>query len=105
MRYFKLETFVPPEYVEKVKSALAEAGAGRYGDYDRCFWSVPGTGEFRPLAGSHPFRGREGEVCRTPEIKLETLVAEPALPAVKAALKASHPYETPVCYVTVLAEF
>jgi len=104
MKFFKLETFVPPGSAEAVKSALAEAGAGRYGDYDRCFWSTAGTGEFRPLPGSRPFCGREGEVCRVPEVKLETLVAEPDLPAVRAALKAAHPYETPACYIVELKE-
>ena len=37
MTYFKLETYVPEEFVTAVKDALARAGAGKLGDYDHCF--------------------------------------------------------------------
>ena len=98
-KFYKLETYVPPEYAEAVKAALAAAGAGRWGAYDRCFWSTAGTGEFRPLAGANPFLGRVGEVVSTPEIKLETLCPAECVGAVVAALKASHPYEVPAFYL------
>ena len=99
-KFYKLETYVPPEYAEAVKTALADAGAGRWGAYDHCFWSTPGTGEFRPLAGAKPFLGRVGEVESTPEIKLETICPTDRVEAAVAALKASHPYEVPAFYLT-----
>ena len=99
-KFYKLETYVPPEYAEVVKTALAAAGAGRWGAYDRCFWSTAGTGEFRPLAGANPFLGRVGEVEPTSEIKLETLCPAACVDAAVAALKASHPYEVPAFYLT-----
>ena len=99
-KFYKLETYVPPEYAEVVKSALAAAGAGRWGNYDRCFWSTAGTGEFRPLDGARPFLGSVGAVESVPEIKLETLCPAESVDAVIAALKSSHPYEVPAFYLT-----
>jgi len=99
-RFYKLETYVPPEYAEAVKEALAAAGAGRWGAYERCFWSTAGSGEFRPLAGAHPFLGAVGAVERVAEIKLETLCPAERVDAAVAALKESHPYEVPAFYLT-----
>ena len=43
--------FVPVDDAERLVDALAAAGAGRLGDYDRCAWTTQGTGTFRPLDG------------------------------------------------------
>ncbi len=93
--YLKLEIYVPESHLETVRQAVCAAGAGRFGYYDSCVWTTPGEGQFRPLAGANPHLGRIGEVARAVEYKLETICAREALPAVLAALRASHPYETP----------
>jgi hypothetical protein len=61
---YKLCFFVPESHLETVKEAIFEAGAGRIGDYDRCCWQVLGDGQFRPLPGSQPFSGKQGELER-----------------------------------------
>ena len=99
MRNYKLETYVPDFAAEALKAALAAAGAGRYGNYSGCFWTVAGQGEFCPQPGSSPAVGEIGVTARVPEIKLETLVAECHLGDVQAALRRNHPYETPACYI------
>ena len=43
-----------------VRAALAEAGAGRIGDYDHASFSTPGQGRFRPLEGANPTIGAVG---------------------------------------------
>src|SRR3954471_9083349 len=53
----KLVVYVPRAPAEAVLDALAEAGAGRLGDYDRCAWQTEGEGTFRPLPGAHPTLG------------------------------------------------
>ena len=99
-QYFKLETYVPEEFAEQVKTALAEAGAGKLGDYDHCFWQSAGTGEFRPLDSAHPFIGTPGGgVERVREIKLETICASADRKRVIAALKKAHPYECCAYYL------
>jgi hypothetical protein len=92
---YKLAFFVPPSHVEQVKDAVFAAGAGRIGNYDCCAWQVLGQGQFRPLDGATPFIGQAGEVERVAEWKVELVVADALIQAVVAALKLSHPYETP----------
>lgn len=87
--------YVPETDAESVKNAVFAAGGGRLGNYDRCCWETPGTGQFRPLAGSDPAIGEIGEDTRVPELKVEMICAEEALPTVIEALLTAHPYETP----------
>lgn len=102
---YKLAFFVPPSHVEQVKSALFAAGAGRIGAYDSCSWQVLGQGQFRPLDGSQPFIGQTGEIEQVQEWKVELVIADELIQQVVAALKSSHPYETPAYEVWKLADF
>lgn len=100
MTYYKLETYVPEEFADAVKNALAAAGAGKFGDYDHCFWQTVGTGEFRPLDTAHPFIGSAGGgLERVREVKLETICPADRRGEVVAALKAAHPYECCAYYL------
>ena len=76
-----------------VKTAMFEAGAGRVGNYDCCAWQTRGEGQFRPLDGSTPFLGNQGQIETVIEHKLEMVCEEQFLEAVIAALKRAHPYE------------
>ena len=102
---YKLAFFVPDSHVEVVKDAVFAAGGGRIGDYDRCAWQVPGSGQFRPLDGSQPFIGEAGQVERVEEWKVELVVGDELIRGVVAALKSSHPYETPAYEVWRLEDF
>ncbi|WP_062270468.1 hypothetical protein [Endozoicomonas arenosclerae] len=92
---YKLCFFVPHSHLDTVKSAVFAAGAGRYENYDSCCWQTAGQGQFRPLDGSDPFLGRQGEVEKVDEYKVEMICADEYLDAALAALKAAHPYEEP----------
>jgi hypothetical protein len=92
---YKITFYVPESHLEAVKNALFDAGAGRVGSYDRCAWQVKGLGQFRPLAGSHPFVGTEHVVERVEEYKVELVCDEQHLHAAISALKQAHPYEQP----------
>ncbi|MEQ7917893.1 YqfO family protein [Xanthomonas sp. WHRI 1810A] len=102
---YKLAFFVPPSHVEQVKSAVFAAGAGRIGAYDCCAWQVLGHGQFRPLDGSQPFIGQAGKIEQLEEWKVEMVVADDLIHQAVAALKHSHPYETPAYEVWKLADF
>lgn len=102
---YKLAFFVPPSHVEVVKAEVFAAGGGRIGDYDHCAWQVLGQGQFRPLDGSQPFLGEAGVVEQVEEWRVELVVADDLIAQVVAALKRSHPYETPAYEVWKLAEF
>ncbi|MGH8420705.1 MAG: NGG1p interacting factor NIF3 [Pseudomonas sp.] len=102
---YKLAFFVPPSHVEQVKNALFAAGAGRIGAYDSCSWQVLGQGQFRPLDGSQPFIGHTGQIESVEEWKVELVVSDGLIQQAVAALKHSHPYETPAYEVWKLADF
>jgi hypothetical protein len=89
----KLVTFVPADHADAVRAALADAGAGRIGDYSGCAFTTPGTGHFRPGDDSNPFTGTPGEPESAEEIRLEVEVARWDVGRVVKALKAAHPYE------------
>nr|WP_314877627.1 YqfO family protein [uncultured Pseudomonas sp.] len=100
----KLAFFVPASHVEVVKAAVFAAGGGRIGGYEHCAWQTLGQGQFRPMAGSQPFLGQAGEVEQVEEWKVELVVADELIRQVVAALKHSHPYETPAYEVWPLAD-
>lgn len=92
---FKLCFFVPASHLEPVKSALFTAGAGCFGNYDRCCWQTLGIGQFRPLPGSAPYTGQTGELTQVEEFKVEMVCSPAAIRPALAALIASHPYQQP----------
>lgn len=91
---YKLATFVPRDAFDAVRSRLAEAGAGRIGDYDACAFASAGTGFFRPGDATNPHIGTTGgELESVEEVKLEVEVARWDLDRVLDALQSAHPYE------------
>jgi len=91
---YKLAVFVPEDAFHTVRRALADAGAGRIGDYEACAFAVEGTGFFKPGAGTDPHIGQAGgDVESTEERKLEVEVARWNLKRVMATLTEAHPYE------------
>ena len=105
LKVYKLAFFVPPSHVEAVKAEVFAEGGGRIGDYDHCAWQVLGHGQFRPLDGSQPFLGQTGVVEQVEEWRVELVVADELIVQVVAALKRSHPYETPAYEVWKLEQF
>ncbi len=89
----KLVVFVPETHVQNASEALFEAGAGHIGNYDRCSFKTSGTGTFRPLEGSDPFQGKQGETEQSPEVRLEVLVSKHRRGTILKALFSAHPYE------------
>jgi len=89
----KLVTFVPPHHTEAVLDALAEAGAGTIGEYERCSFRVGGTGTFRPREGTAPHSGEVGSDNAEEEDRLEMKVPRESVGRVVRALLTAHPYE------------
>ena len=101
---YKLCFFVPESHVESVKEAVFATGAGKIGDYDACCWQVLGQGQFRPLAGSQPFLGQQGELERVMEYRVELVCDGAVIKEAVAALRAAHPYEEPAFDVQQLVD-
>jgi dinuclear metal center YbgI/SA1388 family protein len=89
----KFVVYVPLAYVDAVRDAICQAGAGQIGNYAECTFGVQGIGTFRPGAGADPFIGQQGALERVEEVRLETVVPRPQVGAVINAMRTSHPYE------------
>lgn len=89
----KIVTYVPPSHADRVASAMAEAGAGVIGGYDRCSFRGEGHGTFRGGRDSHPAIGRKGVEERVQEIRLEMAAPRRAVENVVRAMIGAHPYE------------
>jgi dinuclear metal center YbgI/SA1388 family protein len=103
-RLDKLTTYVPLADADRVREALAHAGAGVIGDYDSASFSTPGEGRFRPLQGANPTIGQVGALEVVDEVRIECVLARAARPRVVAAMLAAHPYEEPAYDVVELAD-
>jgi dinuclear metal center YbgI/SA1388 family protein len=100
----KLVVFAPPADAEAVRTAIADAGAGRIGDYDSCSWAVTGEGRFRPLEGARPVVGRVGDLERLEEVRIEAVLPRSRRAAVVRAMLAAHSYEEVAFDVIELAD-
>jgi len=89
----KITVFTPPEYVEKVISAMASAGAGVIGNYEFCSFGTEGMGTFKPGIKSKPFIGKANRLEHMKEIRIEMTVPSWKVNDVLSAMKAAHPYE------------
>lgn len=100
----KLTTYVPVASADAVRTALAEAGAGRIGDYEAASFSSPGQGRFRPLAGAAPVIGTVGSPEVVEEERVEAVLPRSRRAALVRALLAVHPYEEPAWDVVEIAD-
>lgn len=89
----KIVTFVPESHVDRVRNAMAEAGAGVIGNYDHCSFGMQGTGSFRGNVHARPAIGAKEQLEFVAEVRLEMIAERWKVPRVLAALKAAHPYE------------
>lgn len=92
---YKIVVFVPKRYVEEVKLALFDAGAGQFRNYDWCAWQTAGTGQFRPNNTSQPFIGVAGRVEHVEEYRIEMICRNEYVRDAITALREVHPYEEP----------
>ena len=99
----KITVFVPEPDANRVRGAMASAGAGSLGSYDSCSFTTPGEGRFRPLPGADPVIGQVGDLEVVPEVRIEAVVDRGLRAEVVVAMLAAHPYETPAYDVVELA--
>lgn len=92
-KFYKIAVFVPEEAVELVRNAMAEAGAGRIGQYTHCSFRSQGTGSFVPLPAAYPYIGSTGKLEEVNEYKLEMVVAGGWLDIVLDEMIDKHPYD------------
>ena len=95
MKKYKIVVYVPEDSADKLREAIGNAGARVIGNYTHCMFTIKGTGQFKPGAGSNPTIGEVGKLERVAEERIETVCSEEKLKDVLKAIKDVHPYEEP----------
>lgn len=92
---FKVVVFVPGEMVNIVSFAMAEAGAGKIGNYKVCSFRIPGKGTFIGGSRSNPSVGSREKLETVDEVRLEMVCDSKMLDDVIGNVLEVHPYEEP----------
>ncbi|ALX48105.1 Nif3-like dinuclear metal center hexameric protein [Lentibacillus amyloliquefaciens] len=92
-RLVKIAVFVPRTHADEVRDAMSRNGAGHIGDYSHCTFQSQGQGTFKPLEGSDPYIGNQGELEFVDEVKIETIIPAAKMTPVIDAMIDAHPYE------------
>jgi dinuclear metal center YbgI/SA1388 family protein len=90
---FKLVTFVPKDFTEKIREAIFAAGAGHIGNYGKCSFNIIGTGTFQGGENTNPFIGEKGSLHLENETRIETIFPKHLQSKIISALLSVHPYE------------
>lgn len=91
----KLAVYVPVDHAQKMREALAVAGAGTQGDYTGTSFTSIGHGRFTPNVGAQPAIGKVGKAEQVQEAKVEVILPETIEKQVIDAMQSVHPYEEP----------
>ncbi|MBH5318114.1 Nif3-like dinuclear metal center hexameric protein [Paenibacillus sp. GSMTC-2017] len=92
-KLYKLVVFVPESHHEVVLESIWRTGAGEIGNYDSCSFNIKGTGTFKPGDGTKPFIGKQGELEKVDEVRIETIVPYSLHRKTVNAMLKAHPYE------------
>lgn len=95
-KHYKVEVFVPEEYVVDIVNGLNGNSILKEGHYDYVFATSKVTGHFRPIEGANPFIGEIGVVQECEEIKMEFNIRAEDLREVRKIIESKHPYDEPV---------
>ena len=98
----KIEFYAPEENAGTIRLALGAAGFGKIGSYDSCASETKVRGYWRPLEGSKPHLGKQGEIFSGDEIKVEFLCERDRAADAVRLIRSLHPYEEPVIMVVPL---
>lgn len=100
---YKVIVFTPENYLEKIRDAMSQAGAGVIGSYQKCSFESAGFGTFMPGNDARPFIGVPGSFERTPEVRLEMIMEKNSIIPVIQAIYQNHPYQEPAYDIYPLA--
>ncbi|MDL4841519.1 Nif3-like dinuclear metal center hexameric protein [Aquibacillus rhizosphaerae] len=89
----KLIVYVPESHADFLIEAMGAAGAGYIGNYSHCSFKTTGTGAFKPMQGTNPYIGTEGQTQEVQEVKIETIIKKSQIPVLIPLVEKVHPYE------------
>ena len=89
----QLVSYVPSAQAEKVRNSLYGVGAGSFGEYSECSFSVSGKGTFKGSSNPNPQVGEKEVREEVAEERIEVLFPAYLETKVLSSLKSAHPYE------------
>ncbi len=84
--------------IKRLLETASGAGAGGFGNYDKCALVTRGYGTWRSLAGASPHIGEIGKVSKVKSVRIEMSCPKERVKSVCRAIRDAHPYEEPVIY-------
>lgn len=103
--YKKLAVFVPVAYASMMRQCLADAGAGKQGNYKNTSYSAIGQGRFTPQKNAHPTIGTNNQETLIEEEKIEVIFPETEQEKIIQAMYSVHPYEEPAYDIYLLENY
>lgn len=99
----QLNTYVPNEKAEEIRTVLLEVNTNTIGNYDNCSFSNLGEGTFQGNENANPSYGKKGELHTEKETKISIVFESKDEKAILDVLKQNHPYEE-VAYEIISTE-
>lgn len=101
---YKVFVFAPRDQkiVRTIIDAVAKAGAGKIGKYNKCAFIAEGIGTWEADRDAHPVAGEVGKLQNIEEVKIEMQCPDKSLKQVLSAIRKVHPYEEIVIDVVKL---
>ena len=94
--YFKIEVYIPKNYLDIVIEVFRTCDIGHIGNYDCCLSYYLVNSQWRCLEGTKPFIGEVNEISTEEEIKIENKCKKKQIEKIIKKIKSIHPYEEPV---------
>ncbi len=91
--FYKIDVFIPKEYVKKLVDELNSENMLTIGNYDYCYSTLPVQGHFRPNESANNFSGEVGKLNTVEEVKLEFRVRDKDIKKCISIIEDIHPYE------------
>ncbi len=98
----KLQTYIPKENADVVRTALFKADAGNIGNYEFCSFNFEGNGTYKGNEDSKPTIGKKGEIHTEGETAVSVTFHKHLESKVLKALFNAHPYEEVAYEITTL---
>lgn len=79
----------------QVRDAMAKAGVGKIGNYQKCEFITRGEAQFEPTNDADPTIGEKQKIDIVPAVKIESWCFEDQVEDIVEAIKKAHPNEEP----------
>ena len=104
IKHVKICVTIPQEYVDKVREAVCEVGAGVIGNYSDCSTTTKCIGTFKPNEKANPYIGKNNCLELVEEEKLEVVCEISKVKKVISKIREVHPYEEPAIDIIPLLD-